>query len=437
MARKRIKPQRGEENQGRSELEFGGDGKIARDRGSSRIENGASRSENGTDPTEPNLSLDGLFTERGLLAQMIETCVGRAIEAEFDRYIGAGRYERTARRKSRRNGTKPRTMKTAVGALEFDVPQSRDGGFRPQAFERYQRSDKALVGAMAEMVIQGVSTRRVSAVLESMAGVTPSAQTVSRAMAELDEQIASWRSRSLDKREYPFLLIDARYEKVRVRGRVVSQAVMIATGINDEGHRELLGFWIGDSESEATWSQVFVELKRRGVSGVSMIVSDAHKGIRSAMERHFQGVAWQRCRVHLMRELLKKKASWRNYKELAGDLREIFAGETSEACQARAEAVAVKWEKRLPKMSQALRAGIEDCLTAKSLGPTLWRKLNSTNMIERLMRTIKQRTRVVSIFPSVASCERLIGAMLMEIDEAWSCEEKRYVILEEKGLTAQ
>jgi transposase-like protein len=371
-----------------------------------------------------------LFTEPGLLKSMLETCVREAIQFEFDRFIGAGRYERTPGRRTRRNGTKPRTMNTAVGQLRFEVPQAREGGFRPQAFERYQRSDRALVGAMREMVIQGVSTRRVGAVLETMAGMEPSAQTVSRAMAELDEQIAAWRARALDEREYPYLIVDARYERVRVRGRVVSQAVMIAAGIDDEGRRELLGFWVGDSESEATWSEVFVDLKRRGLHGVAMVVSDAHKGIRAAMGRHLQGVAWQRCRVHLMRELLNK-ATLRDRRELGEDLRSIFHGATAEACQARTEAVAVKWDKRLPKMAAALRGGIEDCLTAKALGPRQWRKLNSTNMLERRMRELKRRTRVVSIFPSVAACERLIGAMLIETDEAWKCEDKRYLVHEE------
>jgi len=364
------------------------------------------------------------------LKSMLEVCVREVIEAEFERFIGAGRYERSPNRRARRNGTKPRTMTTAVGRLEFEVPQAREGGFRPQAFERYQRSDRALVGAMREMVVQGVSTRRVSAVLSTMAGVEPSAATVSRAMAELDEQIATWRARALDEREYRYLIIDARYERVRVGGRVVSRAVLIAAGIDEEGRRELLGLWTGDSESEATWSEVLVDLKRRGLRGVQMVISDAHAGIRAALARHMQGVAWQRCRVHLVRELLGR-SSWRRHKELAADLRSIFAGESSRACRARAEAVAVKWERRSPKMVSSLRAGIEDCLTAKALGPKLWRRLNSTNMLERLMREIKRRTQVVSIFPSVASCERLIGARLIEIDEKWRCETKRYVILDE------
>jgi len=371
----------------------------------------------------------GIFTEPGVLKNMLEVCIREVIEAEFEQFLGAGPYERSERRRGHRNGRKPRTMKTSVGELKFDIPQSRQGGFRPSAFERYQRSDRALIGALQEMMVQGVSTRRVGEVLEQMAGFSVSAQSVSRAMSELDEEIARWRNRPLDERRWPYLIVDARYERVRVAGRVVSQAVLIVAGIEEEGNRRLLGFWTGDSESEAAWSEVFEDLKRRGVNGVEMVVSDAHRGIKAALARQFQGVAWQRCRVHLMRELLKR-VSWRSYKELAEDLSSIFEPETSAGCTRRAEQIADKWEKKLPRMSRALREGIEDCLTAKKLGGRFWRKLNSTNMLERLMRELKRRTRVVSIFPNIASCERLMGALVMEIDETWVCEKKRYVAMD-------
>jgi len=374
-------------------------------------------------------SAQGLFVEPGMMAAMIETCVRNVLEEELTRHIGAAPYERTAARRGQRNGTKPRTMRTAVGELHFEVPQVRQGGFRPSVFERYQRSDKALVSAMQEMVVQGVSTRRVSAVLESMAGFEVSSATVSRAMVELDEEIARWRGRRLDEHEYPYLIIDARYEKVRVGGRVRSQAVLVAAGISDEGRRELLGFWTGDSESEATWSEVFMDLKRRGLKGVEMIVSDAHQGIRAAVGRRFQGVAWQRCRVHLMRELMKK-VDWRDYKELAADLRAIFVSEDRGRCLEVAGEVADKWQSRRPKVAAALREGIEDCLTAKPLGPRLWRRLGSTNMLERLMRELKRRTRVVGAFPNMASLERLVGALAIEMDDAWACEPMRYLALD-------
>jgi len=382
-----------------------------------------------TSKTQPAEPAQGLFVESGALAAMIEIGVRRVLEEELVRHVGAARYERTAERRGQRNGTKPRTMRTTVGELHFEVPQVRQGGFRPSVFERYQRSDRALVAALQEMVVQGVSTRRVGAVLEEMAGFEVSSATVSRAMAELDEELARWRGRRLDEHPYVYLIIDARYEKARVGGRVRSQAVLVVAGITDEGRRELLGFWTGDSESEATWSEVFGDLKRRGLSGVELVVSDAHGGIRAALARRMQGVAWQRCRVHLMREMMAK-VQWRDYKELAADLRAIFVSADAGRCLQVAGEVADKWEPRAPKMATALRAGAEDCLVAKSLGPMLWRRLGSTNMLERLMRELKRRTRTVGAFPNVASLERLVGALAIEIDEAWSCEPARYLALD-------
>jgi putative transposase len=374
----------------------------------------------------------GLFNDKGALAAMIEACVRATLEAEVARHVGAAPYERTAGRAAHRNGTKPRTMNTVVGKLAFDVPQVREGGFRPSVFERYQRSDRALVAAMQEMVVQGVSTRRVATVLETMAGFEVGAATVSRAMADLDEEIGKWRERRLDGHKYPYLIIDARYEKVRVAGHVRGQAVLVAAGITEEGRRELLGFWTGDSESEETWGKVFADLRRRGLAGVEMVVSDAHGGIRAALDKRMQGVVWQRCRVHLMRELLRK-VRWSDYKELAADLRAVFVGADKARCMEVAGEVADKWEPRCPKMAAALRAGVEDCLAAKGLGAALWRRLGTTNMLERLMREIKRRTRTVGAFPNRESLERLVGALAVEIDEAWACEPARYLALDREN----
>jgi transposase-like protein len=360
-----------------------------------------------------------------MLAKLVETTVRRALEEEMTRYLGAGPYERTEERRGLRNGTKPRRLRTAVGELAFEVPQSRDGGFRPTLFERYQRSDQALVAALQEMVVAGVSTRRVAAVLEEMAGFEVSAATVSRTMAELDGQLEAFRSRRLE-REYPFVIIDARYEKVRVAGRVRPQAVLVAAGISDEGRREILAYALGDSESEATWSELLVGLKKRGLKGLAWVISDAHAGIRAALGRHFQGVRWQRCRVHLMRELLAK-VSWRDYKELSRDLRAVFHGQEREPCLQVAREVADKWEHRAPKMSRALREGVEDTLAVWDLPAEIRRRLHSTNMLERLMEELKRRTRVVCIFPNEAACLRLIGARLLETHEDWIAEPRSYL----------
>lgn len=371
-----------------------------------------------------------LFVDEGLLRSMVETMVETVLQEEVERYLGVGRYERSEGRRGYRNGSKPRTMRTAVGELQLQVPQVRDGGFRTQVFERYQRSDKALVAAMQEMVVRGVSTRNVSDVLEKLGGFEVSAATVSQAMMKLDEDIKEFLGRDLSGRSYPYMVVDARYEKVRKGGRVASQAVLIVAGIGEDGRRELLGFSTGDSESKDTWGELFAGLKKRGLKGVELVVSDAHQGIRGAVDKHFQGAAWQRCKVHLMREMLRK-VPWKDYKELSGDLGSIYASAEKDQCLRVAQEVADKWQQRAPRMSKALREGVEDTLTVWSLPPGRRRKLNSTNMLERLMKEIKKRSRNVGSFPNEQSCVRLIGAILLEVQEHWENEPNRYLNMDD------
>lgn len=362
----------------------------------------------------------GLYVDGDVLAGMVRACIREVLEEEMAVFLGADRYERSEGRRGVGNGTKPRSLRTRLGKLDFEVPQAREGGFRPSVFERYQRSEKALVSSMQEMVVQGVSTRRVGEILEAMSGFTVSAASVSRAMAELDEELSRFRARRLDGCQWPYLLLDARYEKVRKGGKVVSQAVLVAIAISDEGRR------LGDSESEETWSAALRDLKGRGLSGVSLVVSDAHSGIRSALSRHLQGVGWQRCRVHLMRELLKK-VSWKDYRELAKDLRGIYASEEKEMCLRAARDVAEKWQGKAPSLSRSLLSGVEETLTVQGFPSGVRCKLHSTNLLERLMRSLKQRTRVSLIFPNEPACERLIGALLLEEHEKWASQPGRYV----------
>lgn len=370
-----------------------------------------------------------LFVDKDALRSSVESLVRSILEEEVARHLGAQPYERTRGRRGHRNGSKPRTMKTCVGELRFDVPQVREGGFRTQVFERYQRSDRALVVAIQEMYVKGVSTRKVGEVLERMGGFELSAASVSRAAAELDDQVRQWRTRALGGKLYPFLVVDARYERVRsVRGQVVSQAVLIVAGITHEGRREVLGLWVGDSESESTWSEAFTDLKSRGLSGVELVVSDAHKGIKASVARHFQGALWQRCKVHWMREALKK-CNWRDQKELMKDLRLIFAPTEREQCLAVADEVATKWQPRNLRLSEWIQATAEECLAVWHLLQNMRRRLNSTNMLERLMRELKRRSRVVSIFPNEASLIRLLGSVLLEIHEDWGGEAAAYIDL--------
>ena len=371
--------------------------------------------------TKAKDSIQGLFQEEGQLRELVQKVVQAALEAEIEKYVGAKKYERSRERTGQRNGYKPRQLKTRVGTLELQVPQARQTRFHTKLFGRYQRQEAALMTTIAEMYYQGVSTRRVATIMEELGGFEVSSTTVSRVAAELDDQLELIRSRRLDDRPMPYLMIDARYEKVRVERHVVSQAVLVTAGINGEGVREILDWRVANSESEWTWQDVFQTLKARGLHGLEMIVSDAHAGIRAAIDRQFQGVRWQRCQVHFIRELLKK-VSWKQFAAVANDLKTIFR--TGDPAQSRqtARQVAAKWEKQFPELSRVLLDGIEDCLTVETLAWSHRGRLASTNLLERVMRELKRRTRVIGIFPSRQSCHRLCGALLWEIHEKWQLE---------------
>jgi transposase-like protein len=372
-----------------------------------------------------------VFAGRDGLKRFLEAVVNTAMQAEVGEHLGAEAFERTDRRRGYRNGAKPRGLATRVGSLDLAVPQVRGcEPYHPSMFARWQRSERALLVACAEMYFQGVSTRKVQDVLETMCGGEVSAATVSRVAAELDEKLADFRTRRLDTTAYPYLMIDARYEKVRVDGRVVSQAVLVAVGFTAEGRREILDWRLGDSESEETWGPMFRDLKDRGLSGLVLVTSDAHGGIRKALARHFQGVAWQRCRVHFKRELARK-VSYKRLKELMSDAAAVFEPADRSECLRRGEEMAAKWEGRYPAVARLLREGLEDCLTVLSFPEEHRRRLNSTNMLENLMKRLKARTRVVGVFPGRGSCDRLIGALLVEVHEGWAVEERTWFNMEQ------
>jgi transposase-like protein len=315
--------------------------------------------------------------------------------------------------------------------LELSVPQVRGcEPYHPSLFNKWQRSERALLAACAEMYFQGVSTRNVAAVLESMCQSEISAATVSRVSAELDEQLSSFRDRRLDATEWPYLMIDARYEKVRVDGRVVSQAALGVVGFTAQGRHEVLDWRVGDSESEACWGEVFRGLKDRGLRGVKLVVSDAHGGIRAALARRFQGVAWRRCRVHFKRELMRK-VGYKRMRELLQELSGVFAGGDRVECLRRGREMADRWQASHPAVSSMLREGLEDCLTVLSFPEHHRKRLTSTNLLESLMKRLKKRTKVVGIFPGRASCDRLIGAQLLEVHERWQTERSAYFNMEQ------
>src|SRR5215210_895165 len=358
------------------------------------------------------------------------------MEAEVAAHVGAGPHERSERRRGHRNGTKPRTLLTRVGGLELDVPQVRGcEPYRPGLFNKWQRSERALLVACAEMYFQGVSTRNVREVLGAMCDGEVSAMTVSRVAQELDEKLSSFRSRRLDHTAWSYLMLDARYEKVRVEGKVVSQAVLVVVGFTCEGRREVLDWRVCDSESEQHWGECFRSLKDRGLSGVTLVVSDAHRGIRSAVQRHFQGAAWQRCRVHFKREAMRK-VSYKRAGELMKDLAAVFGPWERTECLRRGEEMAAKWEKSCPAVASMIREGLEDCLAVLAFPDHHRRKLASTNLLENLMKRLKKRTKVVGIFPNRQSCERLIGSQLLEVHEDWQAADKAYFNMEAGQATA-
>jgi putative transposase len=368
------------------------------------------------------------------LRAMVRTLMQESMEDEVRAYLGAERHERTEDRRGHRNGYKPRGYKTRVGELPLRVPQVRGmEPYQPSMFARYERSERAVLVACAQMYFQGVSTRKVGAVLEAMAGFELSATTVSRVAQALDEQIAVFRGRRLDGQAYPYLVVDARYEKVRRQGRVVSTALLVVAGIRADGRREILSWAVGDSESEETWGEVFRDLKRRGLKGVHLLVSDAHAGIQAAAKKHLQGVSWQRCRVHFLRELLNK-VSYKDYKALAADLKALFRPADAAGCRQVAGEVIARWQGKAPKMTAALERGLEDCLSVLALPEGHRRRLHSTNLLERLMEELKRRTRVVGIFPDEGSLDRLAGAVLMEMDDRWQTELSRYILFDSENI---
>lgn len=381
--------------------------------------------------TAKNQFVEEFLSDQGsggdLLQSMLEAMAQAVMSCEVQRHLGADSYERKAERRGYRNGTKKRTLNTRVGKLSLEVPQVRGmEPYHPSLFARWQRSERALLVACAEMYYAGVSTRKVGEVLEKMGGFTLSAATVSQVASELDVKLEEFRTRSLHETSWPYLLVDATYVKVRGNGRIQSRAALVVVGINAEGHREMLGWRMGESESEDTWSSVLSDLKRRGLNGVEFITSDGHEGIQAAIRRHLPEATWQRCKVHFMRNALTKVGA-KERKEASRDLKAIFASGDKSLCLATAEEMAHKWETRKPALAGQIRAQAEECLAVHHLASNARRRLSSTNMVERVNREIKRRTNVVGIFPNMASCDRLIGAHLLERHETWSCEAKRYI----------
>jgi putative transposase len=362
---------------------------------------------------------EALLDEPDFLRGIVQGALQEILEAEMCEHVGARPHERTPERTGQRNGYKPRKLTTRVGTLTLRVPQDREGTFSSAIFARYQRSEKALVLALMEMYVVGVSTRKVARVTEELCGIAFSKSAVSALCATLDEQLEVWRSRPLTESAYPYLAIDATYEKVRRAGRVVSVGVLIAQGVRAlDGRREILAVACADTESAATWGALFGSLKDRGLTGVQLVTSDAHPGIKAAVSRHFQGASWQRCQTHFQGDQADK-ISFRHRKGLAAEIRDVFEAPDLSSALRRAEAAADRWRDLSPQVADALEEEVEECLTVFAFPAAHRKRLRTTNGLERLNEEIKRRTKVVRIFPNEASCLRLVSALAIETSEEW------------------
>jgi putative transposase len=360
-----------------------------------------------------------LLDDPAFLREIVERMLQEFLEAEMTEHVGAAPYERTTERKGHRNGHKPRTLRTRVGTLNLFVPQDREGTFSTRLFSRYQRNEKALVLALMEMYVEGISTRKVKDVTEKLCGTSFSKSLVSSLAARLDSELQAWRSRPLEAEAYPYLFVDARYEKVRVGHRIVSQGVLIVSAVRaPDGFREILGVEVADTESEATYQELFRSLKERGLSGVELVISDDHEGLKTAIFRHFQGASWQRCQVHYARNLLGM-VGYAKRKDLAAQLRAIFAATSRDTALRLASELADRWRESHPKVAEHLEEHLEECLSCLAFPESHRRRIRTTNGQERLNQEIKRRSRVVRIFPNRQACLRLVTALCVEQSEEW------------------
>ena len=356
--------------------------------------------------------------------ELLRTMIQEVLETEMTEVLQAGKHERTNERLGYRSGHYTRQLVTRVGVMELRVPQDRHGRFSTEIFERYQRSEKAFVGALCQMYVQGVSTRKVKKITEELCGHRFSASSVSRINQKLDKELARFATRRLEA-AYPYLILDARYEKVRVDGVIRSQAVLIAIGIDWDGRRQILGVELANRESKSSWNTFIKGLKERGLNGVRFVVSDSHEGIRDAVTRLLCEAVWQRCYVHFLRNALDhlpRKAD----DDCLTELRWLYDRRSLEEAQADLNSWLARWETKYPKLCNWVEENIEQTLSFYRLPRQHHKHLKSTNMLERLNEEIRRRTRVVRIFPNEASCLRLVRALCVETHEEW-LEANRYL----------
>lgn len=362
--------------------------------------------------------------DRDLMKALMKEALQEVLAGEMTDFLGAAPGERTDGRHGYRAGYYGRNLVTRIGKLELRIPRDRGGEFSTALFERYARSEKALVAALAEMYVQGVSTRKVTAITEELCGHSFSASAISAINKSLDAALAKFAGRRLDE-TYPYLILDARYERVREAGIIAHRAVLVAIGINWDGQRQVLAVELANRESQSSWKEFLLRLRERGLSGVEFVVSDDHAGLRKAIREVLTEAAWQRCYVHFLRnalDYLPRRAD----DDCLQELRWLYDRRDIQEAQRDLAAWIGKWQGKYPKLVDWVESNITETLTFYRLPRVHHRHLKSTNMLERLNEEIKRRTRVVRIFPNVESCLRLIRALCVETHETW-LEDNRYL----------
>lgn len=360
-----------------------------------------------------------LLIENGFdgVADAVSLLMNTAMQIERSRYLQAEPYERTEQRQSYANGYKAKTVKTRIGKVDLAIPQTRDCDFYPQSLERGLRSERALKVALAEMYVQGVSTRKVAKITEELCGFEISSSEVSRASKALDEQLQAWRERPLG--QFPYVYMDARYEKVRHNGVIVDCAVLLAIGISQSGHREVLGVSVKLSEQEVHWRDFISSLKDRGLYGVKLFVSDAHQGLKSARKAIFPSVPWQRCQFHLQQNAQSYVPKRSMKKEVAGRIKAIFTAPDNQEALRLLDIFLDDYKDAAPELVEWAQEALPEGMVVYNMPQQHWRRLRTDNMLERLNKEILRRTRVATLFPNTASCLRLVSAVVMEISDDW------------------
>ncbi|MFD1056829.1 IS256 family transposase [Terrabacter terrigena] len=362
-----------------------------------------------------------------LIRESVRVVLQELIEAEASEVIGAGRYERTDTRITDRNGSRPRLLTTKAGDVALSIPKLRTGSFFPSVLEPRRRIDQALYAVVMEAYVHGVSTRAVDDLVVAMGGSGISKSEVSRICQGLDETVGAFRTRRLDHTEFPYVFLDATYLHVRTEAaQVTSKAVVVATGVTADGRREILGLDVGDSEDEVFWRAFLTGLKKRGLAGVRLAVSDQHAGLVAALRRSFQGASHQRCRVHFVRNLLAHVPR-AQVDMVAAVFRTIFAQPDPESMATTWDQVRDQLAARFPKVGPLMDDAKAEVLAFNAFPRAHWRKIWSTNPLERLNKEIKRRARVVGIFPNEASVIRLVGAVLADTHDEWQTDERRYL----------